>query len=212
MPIAPDYLMFNPNLLVIAGCNGSGKSTWSKDFLPTSINIFDADKCKKEIYDSFSFDFELREQMSWNKTYEIFKTRILKSIENKLDFAYETNFNYEPMHWANTFKESGFVTHLLFFSLKSIELAKERVLIRFQNGGHYVSDAEIASRYLDGFKNLNRCYHLFDHLMLMECSEDNAEPKIFFHNYDEGKIKIETEIPSYFKTNCPDLTKFIQQN
>jgi predicted ABC-type ATPase len=149
------YLMFKPNLIVLAGCNGSGKSTWSQDFLPSSLASFDADKCKKQIYDSFSFDFELREEMSWNKTHDILKTDIFNSIKSNKNFAYETNFNYEPIYWVKQFKNVGYQTHLLFFSLKSVELAKERVLIRFQNGGHYVSDHEVASRYTDGFKNLN---------------------------------------------------------
>jgi len=33
-----------PSLHVIAGCNGSGKSTFAKSFLPNNIQSFDFDK------------------------------------------------------------------------------------------------------------------------------------------------------------------------
>ena len=33
-----------PNLIIIAGCNGAGKSTYADSFLPTNISPFDFDK------------------------------------------------------------------------------------------------------------------------------------------------------------------------
>lgn len=59
--------MFKPNLVIVAGCNGSGKSTYASSMLPSAIKIFDADKRKKEIYEDFKFDFDFREKMAWNK-------------------------------------------------------------------------------------------------------------------------------------------------
>ena len=44
--------MDKPNLVVIAGCNGSGKSTFSSIILNQQFSIFDADKRKKELNDA----------------------------------------------------------------------------------------------------------------------------------------------------------------
>ena len=156
--------MSKPNLIIIAGCNGSGKSTYSKSLVPSNVIHFDADKRKSEIYDSIKFEFEFREKMAWNKTQEELEKVIKTSIKSKKDFAYETNFNHTPLHWVKKFKEAGYAIHLLFFSLKNIKLAKERVAIRFQNGGRYVPDVEVELRYSAGFNNLDKHYTEFARL------------------------------------------------
>ena len=68
--------MFNPNLVVIAGCNGACKPTCSKNFLPEGLFAFDADYKKKQFHAAFSFDFELWELMPWNKTFAQLKSEI----------------------------------------------------------------------------------------------------------------------------------------
>jgi hypothetical protein len=39
-----------PNLIVIAGCNGAGKSTYALSFLPDGLTSFDYDKLYLENY------------------------------------------------------------------------------------------------------------------------------------------------------------------
>ena len=55
--------MSKPQLLVIAGCNGSGKSTYSKSLSPNDTLPFDYDKHFLDIYNAKS-DSELRERMA----------------------------------------------------------------------------------------------------------------------------------------------------
>jgi len=124
--------------------------------LAEGVLPFDADFTKKQIYDAFTFDFELRELMSWNKTCAQLESEIAVAIDNKKEFAYETNFNHEPLYWVKRFKEAGHLVHLLFFCLESVELAIERVAIRFQNGGHFVPNDEVRARYYAGFENLSK--------------------------------------------------------
>jgi predicted ABC-type ATPase len=204
--------MSKPNLVVIAGCNGSGKSTFAKQLVPRNIVPFDADKRKKEIYDEFEFDFEFRDKMSWNKTQEEFENSVNKAINNKIDFAYETNFNQAPLHWIKLFKRSGFSIHLQFFSLRSISLAKQRVAIRVQSGGHYVPDLEVAKRYVEGFKNLDKYFSHFDTLMILEASAEDKKPTTIFSNGMDGEVKVKRNIPKYFKKNCPKLYEFISNS
>ena len=51
-------------------------------------------------------------------------------------------------------KEKGFQVTLLFFWLKNIQLAKERVKIRVSEGGHDIEPEVIERRYIRGIKNL----------------------------------------------------------
>ena len=70
--------MNKPNLLVIAGCNGSGKSTFSNILTENRLDSFDYDKHFLEIYNSLH-DFELRDRMAHNKT-----RKLLESYEKGL--------------------------------------------------------------------------------------------------------------------------------
>jgi predicted ABC-type ATPase len=51
------------------------------------------------------------------------------------DFAFETNFDNEPMFWPDQFKARGYELFLIFICLESIDLANKRVAIRVENGG-----------------------------------------------------------------------------
>jgi predicted ABC-type ATPase len=201
--------MSKPNLIVIAGCNGSGKSTYSNSLLSGYIQVFDADKKRKEIYDAFTFDFELRAEMAWNKTQEEFKTLVKKAISENLDFAYETNFNLKPMFWISRFKNADFNIKLIYFCLEDIELAKERVAIRFENGGHYVTDNEVELRYYAGFSNLNKFFMEFDEIYLLDASAHNKIPSTLLHyekNYTPNMIR---DIPNYLYELCPDFINYL---
>ena len=202
--------MYKPSLFVIAGCNGAGKSTFSRTFLPEGVLPFDADFTKKQIYDAFTFDFELRELMSWNKTCAQLETEVAVAIDNKKDFAYETNFNNEPLYWVKKFKEAGHLVHLLFFCLESVELAIERVAIRFQNGGHFVPNDEVRTRYYAGFENLSKYFQEFNEIMILESSEENKKPRVLLlHNMDRGITQEKADCPEYLKNHCPQLAQFV---
>ena len=58
--------MQQPYLIIIAGCNGAGKSTYSP-MLVDGIIPFDYDKKYLEIYQSLP-DSELREEIALNRT------------------------------------------------------------------------------------------------------------------------------------------------
>ncbi len=56
-----------PNLIIIAGCNGAGKSTFASSFLPEGLTSFDYDRVLIENYNSLP-DSELREQLAKKQT------------------------------------------------------------------------------------------------------------------------------------------------
>jgi predicted ABC-type ATPase len=148
--------------------------------------------------------------MAWNKTYAQLKTEVEVAIEQKKDFAYETNFNHEPLHWLNKFKKAGYLIHLIYFCLESAELAIQRVAIRFQNGGHYVPDAEVNERYTAGFNNLDNYYDEFNAVLVIDGSSENQKPKtLFLCDLDSGVKQIGEILPGYFNRQCPRLSNFI---
>mgnify|MGYP003646191270 CR=1 FL=1 len=197
--------MDKPVLTVIAGCNGSGKSSFSSAITPSKVPSFDYDKEFLSFYNSME-DSELREVIAHNKARQLLKSKIKQSIENDLSFTYETNFNSTPLYWPEEFKKAGFDLSLFYFCLNSIEEAKRRVQIRVENGGHFVPDAEIEKRYYQGFENLNQHWVFFNQVFLFETSAFKTEPKHILTIINQ-EIEHEEDIPNYLNKLIPSILK-----
>ncbi|RLD50339.1 MAG: hypothetical protein DRJ05_19740 [Bacteroidetes bacterium] len=146
-----------PKLIVIAGCNGAGKSTFSASFLPPSISSFDYDKLFLENYNALP-DSELREKFAKQKTTSKFEGSIYSALNSSQDFCYETNFDSHPLYWPKKFKEKGFALNLIFFCLNNQEIAKHRVQVRTVFKGHFVDNDTIDLKWKAGYKNINEYY------------------------------------------------------
>ncbi|WP_373520099.1 zeta toxin family protein [Aquiflexum sp.] len=118
-----------PDLTVIAGCNGAGKSTFASSFLPEGLISFDFDRIFLEHYNSLP-DSELREKFAKDQTTKKFETLIEESISKRADFCYETNFDSYPIFWPKKFKENGYQLNLIFFCLANQDIAKHRIQVR----------------------------------------------------------------------------------
>lgn len=78
--------MIKPRLIVVAGCNGSGKSTFSKTYVKNETP-FDFDKRLMEKYDAMD-DSELRDIIAYNLTRNEFETAIYEALSKKQSFCY----------------------------------------------------------------------------------------------------------------------------
>ena len=84
--------MSKPVLLIIAGCNGSGKSTFSKLLAPDNFTPFDYDYQFLRSYNSL-IDSDIREAMAHRMAFNELESKIKIAIETHYSFCYETNFN-----------------------------------------------------------------------------------------------------------------------
>lgn len=200
--------MHKPTLLVIAGCNGSGKSSFSKALTPDNNSAYDYDLVFLDKYNSL-IDNELKDRMAHNLSMEDLKGNIKISIKEKSDFCYETNFNSTPLHWPKKFKQENYRIELAFFCLNSIEKAKKRVQIRVENGGHFVPDLEIEKRYNLGFKNLNEHWKFFDAIHLFETSTYNKEPKHLL-TIEQNELIVLESFPKYLNELIPNIAERIK--
>jgi predicted ABC-type ATPase len=144
-----------PNLYIIAGCNGAGKTTASYTILPEMLNckeFVNADSIAAGLspfnYESVAFEAG-----------RIMLRRIQQLIEEKVDFAFETTLagkNYVQL--IKSAKTFDYEVTLVYFWLNSPELAKQRVVSRVKKGGHNVSGEIIERRYYRGIFNLFNLY------------------------------------------------------
>lgn len=204
--------MQKPHLIIIAGCNGAGKSTYSKA-LVNSIIPFDYDKQFLKNYESL-FDSDIRDVMASNLTINEFTEQIEYAFKTNQSFCYETNFHENPLFWAKKAKELGYQVDLIFFCLESIEIAEKRVLYRTNKKGHFVSNQTIKNRWKLGYKNVNLNYSFFDYVLFLDNSIDYSFPTELFeiNKKDENEIELRkfvTDLPAYSKTRFPAIFDLI---
>ena len=103
--------------------------------------------------------------MARNMTTQLFAEQVKESLNHKLDFCYETNFDTFPLHWPKIYKEQGYTLNMIFFCLDNQEIARERVLVRSEFHGHFVDNETIDLKWKAGYKNLNLYHTFFDRIV-----------------------------------------------
>jgi len=199
-----------PNLIIIVGCNGAGKSTFATSFLPSNISSFDYDKLFLENYILLP-DSEFREQFAIDKATNTFKKAIETSLDQNKDFCYETNFDSHPVYWAKKFKKKGFTLNMIFFCIDNKEIARHRVQVRTEFKGYFVNNETIDIKWKAGYKNINKYYLFFDNLLLV----DNSIPNEIYSNIlqiENGTIELMTnKLPDYFERRFPNIYTLIKK-
>jgi len=143
-----------PNLYIIAGCNGAGKTTASYTILPEILHckeFVNADSIAAGIspFNPASVAFDAG---------RIMLVRIAQLINDRVDFAFETTLATRSYTTYIQNAQKGYTITLLFFWLTSPELAIERVAKRVSNGGHDIPKDIIIRRYFRGLRNLVDLY------------------------------------------------------
>lgn len=199
-----------PNLIIIAGCNGAGKSTFASSFLPEGLKSFDYDKLFLTYYRELP-DSELREKFAKDKTTAAFEQEVEQAINEREDFCYETNFDVLPLYWAEKFRENGFIINLIFFCLENQEIAHHRIQVRTEFRGHFVNNQTIDFKWKEGYKNLNIHYSFFDNILIV----DNSRPGDIYTNVLQIKKGVFTllseQLPSYIKHRLPNIYRQISE-
>lgn len=197
-----------PDLTVIAGCNGAGKSTFALSFLPEGLNSFDYDRIFLENYNGLP-DSELREKFAKDQTTKKFEFLIEESISKGIDFCYETNFDTYPIFWPKKFKENGYQVNLIFFCLDNQDIAKHRIQVRTEFKGHFVDNKTIGLKWKAGYKNVNQYYNFFDNVLFVDNSKDN-ELYTNLLQIEQGELVLMVDkLPNYFKHRLPEIQKLI---
>ncbi len=191
--------------MVVAGCNGSGKSTFSTLLASSEFTPFDYDFYLLKFYKNL-FDSDFRETMAHNMANEELEMQINAAVSNTSNFCYETNFNSTPLYWPEHFRRNGYELNMIYLCLSSLEEANRRVDIRVQNGGHFVSKDEITKRYYDGFSNINAYFRFFDNIHLFDSSTYLKQPEHLV-SIQNGQITRVTDFPDYLQKLLPDILR-----
>ena len=144
-----------PNLFIIAGCNGAGKTTASFTILPDvfHLDIFvNADEIARGLS-------PLNPDKSSIEAGRMMLSKIDQHVDNRTDFAFETTLASKSfVKTIRKAKNAGYNVSLIFYYLDSEQLAIERVETRVKEGGHNIPKDVIIRRYYAGIRNLFELY------------------------------------------------------
>ena len=179
-----------PELIIIAGPNGSGKTSVTKRFLhhewaegTTYINpdevaneMFGDWNSKEAVLSAANYCAEWRERCLEEKTSFVFET-VMSAID-KVDFIAKA-------------KKKGFFIRLFFISTESPKINASRIADRVMKGGHIENCKAVSS--------------IVDRLYVYDNSVDGEEAKIQFRlvNGAMGKMYV-TDVPEWAQAILPD--------
>lgn len=186
-----------PTLCIIAGPNGSGKTTTTEQLLS---NEWGADS----LY--INPDNIAQEEFGdWNDQEAVLKaakraTDIrYECLEQKRDFVFETVFSAsEKLEFLQKAHEAGFFIRMFFVCTESPKINAARIAQRYLNGGHEVPISKIVSRYFKSLENMKRAIPFVDRAYIYDNSVENALPQLLFRTVNGEVFKqYTTDVPEW---------------
>lgn len=176
-----------PELIIIAGPNGSGKTSVTKKFLhhewADGTTYINPDEVANEMFGD------------WNSLESIIKAANYcaewreRCIEEKQSFVFETVMSSEDkIDFINRAKKAGFFIRLFFISTDSPTINASRIADRVMKGGHDVPITKIISRYFKSIKNCMKVSLIVDRLYIYDNSIDGEDARIQFR-LSNGKLE-----------------------
>ena len=144
-----------PEVFIIIGANGSGKTTTAKQILPHFLGIYEYVNADEIAAGLSPFSPESVAIQAG----KLMLKRLDYLCQNQINFAFETTLsglNY--LRFLAKCKERNYQINLIYFWLNSPQLAITRVKQRVASGGHNIPEDTIIRRYYRGKKNLVESY------------------------------------------------------
>ena len=175
----------SPNLYVIAGPNGAGKTTFAREFLPHYAkceNFVNADLIAQGL-SPFS------PEAAGIKAGRLLLKQIHEFAGQRKDFAFETTLSGKTYaKLLRRLKQQGYIIHLFFLWIPTVELAVARIKNRVVEGGHDVPVMDVRRRFGRSVVNFLKVYRLLlDSWTLFDNS--TTRPSLIAEEKD-GKLAI----------------------
>ena len=192
-----------PVLIVIAGPNGSGKTSvtskilhheWLEDseyINPDNVarDVFGDWNNQASVLKAANYCNEWRERCLAERKRHIFET--VMSAADKVDYILRA-------------KQAGFFIRLFFVSTESPTINAKRVANRVLNGGHDVPIPKIISRYDKSIANGIALAPYVDRLYVYDNSIEDAEARLLFRLSDgELAKRYVEELPNWASNILP---------
>ncbi|CAN5206323.1 ATPase [soil metagenome] len=147
--------MSEKKILIIAGPNGVGKTTFALEFLP-----FEADCPVFVNADLIAAGLSpFQPEVAAIKAARLMLHEINEHARRGESFAFETTLSGRGyLRLIREWRKQQYQVKLFFLSLASPEEAIARVAARVAQGGHYVPDDVVRRRFYAGSNNFQKLY------------------------------------------------------
>jgi predicted ABC-type ATPase len=159
-----------PSVYVIAGPNGSGKTTFAREFLPNYVKTLEFINADLIAGGLSPFDPE-RESIQAGR---IMLEKIQTLSSQGREFGFETTLSGKGfVGLFGDLKRKGYHIYLFFLWIPDPELAIERIARRVRRGGHNIPEDVVKRRFDRGIKNFFQIYRpLGDSWAIFDNSQD----------------------------------------
>jgi len=147
--------MPKPTIYLIAGCNGAGKTTFAKEFLPKEVKclrFLNADEIARGLS-------PLDPSAGAVKAARLLLREIHEAIRRGKTFGLESTIS--GLTYVRLLREAqahGYMVKLFYLWLPSADVAVRRVRERVRKGGHDVPALDVRRRYARSLRNLRLHY------------------------------------------------------
>lgn len=183
-----------PNIYILAGCNGAGKTTCSYTILPELLGcstFVNSDEFAKALS-------PFGPERAAIQASRLMVRKIDYLLERREDFGIETTLATRSLiKIIEKAKSIGYSCTILFLWLQSPDIAVKRIQDRVAAGGHHITEETVRRRYRVGLKYM---FHDYSPIAERWILADNTE--IPFRVIAEGskdKILIMKDEESYLK-------------
>lgn len=172
-----------PKLLVIAGPNGSGKTTFTRELLghhwSEDCFFINPDEIANNEFGDWNSEEAIRKAMDRAALYRH------SCLAEKRNMVLETVLSTdEKIDFIREAKDAGFFVRIFFVGTDNPKINAERIAIRVMNGGHDVPIPKIIKRY---FLSITRGVYaaaIADRAYVYDNSVDNSLPRLLFRTKD----------------------------
>lgn len=189
-----------PVLIVIAGPNGSGKTTITSkilrhEWMENAIYINPDEVAQERFGDWNSADSVLKaaQYCEWQRE---------ECLKNRHSLIFETVLSTEAkVDYIQRAHAAGFFIRLFFIATKHPAINAARIAHRVMRGGHDVPISKVISRYQKSIINCKRCAAFADRIYIYDNSFDNEDAKLLFR-MTEGRLmkKYTEDLPFWTST------------
>jgi predicted ABC-type ATPase len=142
-------------IIIIAGSNGAGKTTFAREFLPKEVGcpvFVNADLIAAGLA-------PFQPTTAAIKAGRLMIEEMESYVRERRSFAFETTLSgrrYARM--TPRWQSFGYRIKLVFLYLQDVRIAIERVRVRVRQGGHDLPEDVIRRRYEAGWRNFQQIY------------------------------------------------------
>lgn len=183
-------------LIVLAGGNGSGKSTFFDKYLRhLGIHFINADELARAHFPGVTAEDSKKAQ-------DLARKQCEEYLATGKNFCFETVFSHESkIELIKQAKEKGYQVELVYLHLVDVQLNQARVFQRVNNGGHPVPFEKVASRIPKTIENIKQALSIVDSARLLDNS-NGQNPFVQIARIEKQKL-------DFVVSPIPDWAKFL---